>query len=385
MSAPLALLGGQPAFPDGLPIARPAVPPLDAVIDRYRTSHDRGILTNGPLVGELEARAASRLGVEAVVAVSSCTAGLLLVLRCVGRGPVALPSFTFSATAHAVAWNCRPIRFVECRPDTFQVDTAAALDVTEADTVLATHVFGAPCDAETLERGVAASGAHLLFDAAHGFGAMHRGRPVGGFGTAEVFSLSPTKPLVAGEGGLVATNDRALADELRIGRDYGNPGDYDTRFVGLNARMSELHAALALASLDGLDAHLELRRSMASRYADGLAQVSGIRIQAIPDHDTSTFKDFTIAVDDEFGVDRDLLVRVLQAEGVDTRRYFDPPVHRQQSHAASAPSPLPVTDEVARRVLSLPLHVGMSLADVDRLATVFGTIHDDAARLRAAS
>ena len=97
------------------------------------------------------------------------------------------------------------------------------------------------------------AGIPVVFDAAHALGAIADGTPVGGFGDAEVFSLTPTKVLVAGEGGLVATRRRGLAKRLRIGRDYGNPGDYDTQFVGLNARMSEFHAAMALQSLEILD------------------------------------------------------------------------------------------------------------------------------------
>ena len=179
--------------------------------------------------------------------------------------------------------------------------------------------------------------------------------PLGSFGTAEVFSLTPTKPLVAGEGGLVATNDSALAETLRIGRDYGNPGDYDTRFAGLNARMSEFHAAMALESLELLDESLERRRFLASLYRGYLDDVPGIELQAFSSRDTSTFKDLTIKVDaDRFGLDRDGLALALLAEGVDTRKYFDPPVHRQRAYAHLDHSCLPVTDAVSSSVVSLP-------------------------------
>ena len=118
-----------------------------------------------------------------------------------------------------------------------------------------------------------------------------------------MFSLTPTKPLVAGEGGLVATNDAALAETLRIGRDYGNPGNYDTRFAGLNARMSEFHAAMALESLAGFDESLERRRFLASLYRSYLDDVPGIEFQTFSARDTSTFKDLTIRVDaDAFGL-----------------------------------------------------------------------------------
>src|SRR5207244_1156009 len=122
-----------------------------------------------------------------------------------------------------------------------------------------------------------------------------------------------------------------VATSVRIGRDYGNPGDCDTRFVGLNARMSELHAAVGLESLAMLDEHLAHRELLAQRYRAGLATVPGISTQLLAPGDRSTWKDFTIAIDAaEYGVSRDLLATALRAEGVDTRCYFDPPIHRQR-------------------------------------------------------
>ncbi|MBV8950077.1 MAG: aminotransferase class I/II-fold pyridoxal phosphate-dependent enzyme, partial [Actinobacteria bacterium] len=117
-----AIRGGSPLFPEGLQFARPTPPALASVMARVAPSYDRGILTNGPLVRELEEQIARRLGCRHVVAVSSCTAGLMLALRAVEpAGPVVLPSFTFAASAHAVAWNGLEPRFVECHPSTFQL------------------------------------------------------------------------------------------------------------------------------------------------------------------------------------------------------------------------------------------------------------------------
>jgi dTDP-4-amino-4,6-dideoxygalactose transaminase len=384
----LAMLGGQPRFPDGLPFARPPAPPLGGVVARLAPSYLQGALTNGPLVRELEAEVADRLGVRHVVAVASCTTGLMLAIRALAsEGSVVLPSFTFSASAHALAWNgLRPV-FCECDERSFQIELADAEARIDDDcaAVLATHVFGAPCDAEGVEALAARNGMAVVFDAAHGLGSMRGGRPIGTFGDAEVFSLSPTKPVTAGEGGLVATSRDDVAEAVRLGRDYGNPGDYDTRFVGLNARMSELHAAVALESLDDLDEHLEARHALALRYASALASVPGITVQRVPASDRPTWKDFTIAVHaDVFGVSRDGLVAALRAEGVDTRCYFDPPVHRQRSHAGDVTRALPVTDEVAARVVSLPLYRDLGLHDVDRIASVLADVHEQGSAVAAA-
>ena len=173
---------------------------------------------------------------------------------------------------------------------------------------------------------------------------------------------------------------------MRIGRDYGNPGDYDTRFVGLNARLSELHAAVALESLSELDEHLgaaHQARPPLRRRARRRSPAS--RAQTVADGDRSTYKDFTIVVDpDVFGVTRDQLVTVLRAEGVDTRNYFDPPVHRQTAYADLEPVSLPVTDRVASRVVSIPLFRSLPESVVDRIGELFAAVHAHHAAVAAA-
>ena len=368
-----AVLGGAPMVPEGLPLARPAVgDPARVAADVERTLRS-GLMTNGPLVRELEGRAAEYLGVRHCIAVASCTAGLMIVLRAADlAGDVVLPSFTFAATAHAVAWNgLRPV-FADVDPKTLTLDpdsVSRALGV-RSSAILATHIYGTPCDVDRLETLAGDNGVRLFFDAAHAFGSRYRGTRVGGFGDAEVFSLSPTKILIAAEGGIIATNDDVLAERCRIGRDYGNPGDYDCRFVGLNARMSELHAAVALASFEGLEQRVEERNRVARLYRSALEDVPGIAFPAVAPEDLSTYKDLTILVEpDGFGMEADGLGRALTAEGVETRRYYSPPVHSMRSYAGTAPRmPLPETIGASKRALSLPLWVGMEDEAVRRTA-----------------
>jgi dTDP-4-amino-4,6-dideoxygalactose transaminase len=360
-----AIHGGDPAFPEGLPFMRPSVPDEGAVLGRLRTILSTGMLTNGPFVRELEERAADYLGVRHCVAVSSCTAGLMLALQAADvSGDAVLPSFTFAATAHAAAWNqLRPV-FTDVDPETLTLSPEAAARALGVRTsvILATHTFGTPCAVEDLSALARNSGARLIFDAAHAFGSRRAGAPVGGFGDAEVFSLSPTKVLVASEGGLVATNNDVLAERCRIGRDYANPGDYDCLFVGLNARMSEIHAAFALASLEDLEARIDRRNELATMYKEALADVPGIAFPKVGESDRSTYKDFTVLVEpSEFGIEAAELARALAAEGIQTKRYYAPPVHTMQAYRSlgSKNGGLPATEAAARRVLTLPLWSSM--------------------------
>jgi dTDP-4-amino-4,6-dideoxygalactose transaminase len=366
-----AIRGGRPLFPEGLPLARPAIADPAAVAGAAQDILASGVLTNGPFVRRLEARAAEYLGVRHCVAVASCTAGLMLALRASGlSGDVIVPSFTFSATAHAVAWNgLRPL-FADIDPDTLLLDPVSVARSTGVRTsaILATHTYGTPCAVEALSEVARHNGIRLFFDAAHAFGSRRGDAMVGGFGDAEVFSLSPTKVLIAGEGGIIATNDDNLAERCRIGRDYGNPGDYDSRFIGLNARMSELHAATALASFEDLEERIALRNQLAERYRKVLADVPGIDFPAVADTDRSTYKDFTILIDpDRFGMDAAAAATALAAEGIQTRRYYSPPVHRQRAYRWVGPAngALPETDRAAARVLTLPLWTPMAEEQVD--------------------
>ena len=380
-----AALGGRAAFPDGLPLVRPSLPDTPALARRLEAILASGQLTNGPTVREFEAAAAEYLGVRNVVAVSSCTSGLMLALQACGpHGPVVLPSFTFSASAHVVHWAGGQPVFADIDGATLTLDPEdAAGRIQGASALLATHLYGTPCAVERLQDVADAAGVPLVYDAAHALGSRRGGRPIGGFGTAEVFSLSPTKVVVAGEGGLVATDDDALAETVRIGRDYGNPGDYNCRFPGLNARMSELHAAVALASLDGLDERVAHRSALVERFRATTADVAGLSFPAVGAGDTSTFKDLTVRIEDErFGLTSLELAAALRAEGIDSRRYYAPPVHRQDAYAAAPAVELPVTDRVSGQVLSPPLWSHMTEGQIEGVADALVRCHRHADALR---
>ncbi|MGP8246939.1 MAG: DegT/DnrJ/EryC1/StrS family aminotransferase [Bryobacteraceae bacterium] len=342
---------------------RPTVPSIDEILQCYRPSFGDGTLTNGAVVSRLEAGIAERLGVAHCVAVSSCTSGLMLVLKAFGvQGEAILPSFTFFATGHAALWNGLKPVFADCDPGTWTVDAAdVEARITErTGAILAVHLYGNPARIDALQQIAARHSLKLIFDAAHAFGSSYRGSPVGGFGDAEVFSLSPTKLLVAGEGGLVCTNDARLAGLIRAARNYGDSGSYDPALLGLNARMTEFNAAMALAGLDLVDRKVKRHNEIARRYTDLLAGTPGIQFQRVEEGDCSAYKDFSVLISpEEFGVSRDAVAGALLAQGIPTKKYFYPPLHRQKLFAAAGDAGearLPNTECISERVLSLPIY-----------------------------
>jgi dTDP-4-amino-4,6-dideoxygalactose transaminase len=269
--------------------------------------------------------------------------------------------------------------FADCDAKTFCVAPKAVRAQISSRTaaILAVHLFGNPAAVKELEDIAAELGIPLVFDAAHAFGTVSHGKRVGGFGTAEVFSFSPTKLVVAGEGGLIATREARLAEKLRAARNYGDAGNYDPEILGVNARMSEIHAAMALHGLAGLDARIERRNEIRTRYEWNLRDVAGLRFQKVSDGGHSAFKDFSVIVDErDFGHSRDWLVESLHRENIQARKYFWPPVHRQKLYSAMWDGrPLPVTDMISDGVASLPIYSSLRDESVDKVCEVIRRAH----------
>jgi dTDP-4-amino-4,6-dideoxygalactose transaminase len=301
-------------------------------------------------------------------------------------GDVVVPSFTFMATVSALVWaGLRPI-FADVDADTTNLDPMAAEAAITPHTsaIVAVHNFGNPADIAALQAVADRHGVRLIFDAAHGFGALYQGVPVGPQGDAHVYSLSPTKLLIAGEGGIVATNDDHLAASVRMGREYGNSGNYDSAFAGFNARMPEFNALLGLHSLAMLEDAARRRNEVAALYHDQLGRIPGIGVQAVRPGDRSSYKDFSITVEAEgFGLTRDELALALAGQQVDTRKYYAPPVHRQTAYQRYDDGrPLPQTEWLSAHSLSLPVWSNMSDQIAAGICDAVRHAHNHAGALR---
>ncbi len=360
-----AILGGEPAFSERLQMVRPVLPTLADMADGIGRILTTGMITKGPYMRDFEAAVAEHLGVRQAVAVSSCTSGMMLVHKCLGlSGDVVVPSFTFMATVSALIWaGLRPV-FADVDRATNNLDPAAAeAAITPSTTaILAVHQFGNPADIAGLQEVATRHGLKLLFDAAHGFGALYQGTPVGTQGDAQIYSLSPTKLLITGEGGIVATNDDHLAELIRMGREYGNDGNYDSEFAGLNARMPEFNALLGIFGLRNLEEAATHRNETVALMQEGLGQVPGIGFQQVRPGDRHSYREISITIDAQaFGLTRDELALALMADNIDTRKYYDPPVHKHKAYRSYYDGrPLPNTDWLAENSLSLPMWSNMS-------------------------
>jgi dTDP-4-amino-4,6-dideoxygalactose transaminase len=284
-------------------------------------------------------------------------------------------TLSFAASGLPVVWNNLTPVFVDIDPDSFTIDVnkIEALITKKTSAIFATHVFGVPCNVVALKKLAKKHNLKLIFDAAHAFGSEHNSKKVGQFGDVEVFSLSPTKVLTAGEGGLVTTNDKKLAEYVRQGRNYGDDGFSTVPHAGLSARMSELHAAAGVVSLKSLNKNLKRRISQAEYFKKGLMKIEPrLQFQKIPDSIKTNYKDLSVRIrPDVLGYTREDLQAYFTSKGVMTRSYFHPALHTFATYAPHKKPNVPVTDIVSAEALSLPLYSHITKDDIDYVLRAF--------------
>jgi dTDP-4-amino-4,6-dideoxygalactose transaminase len=336
---------------------------IDQAIARV-LAHNQFVL--GPEVRALEQALGERCGAKHVVTCANGTDALALVLLAkeIGEGDaVFCPSFTFAATAEVVAWYGATPFFVDVRSDTFNIDPdSLAQAIGDAKqrglkptAVIPVDLFGQPADYAAIEPLCARHGLWILSDAAQSFGASYRGRKIGTIGLATATSFFPSKPLGCyGDGGAIFTDDDDLADVLRSVRVHGEGIDkYDNVRVGMNARLDTIQAAVLLEKLAIFDDEIARRDAIAMRYNAGLADVAAV--PALLDGNSSVWAQYTIRID---AGRRDAFAAALRADGIPTAIYYRKPLHQQPAyeHHPSAGNGLPVSEALAREVISLPMH-----------------------------
>jgi len=382
----LALLGAVPAFDAPLHVGRPNIGDRARILELIEGVLDsRWFTNNGPRVQEFEERIARFCGVKHCVAMANGTVGLEIMIRAAGLADeVIVPSFTFVATAHALRWQEITPVFCDVVPVTHCIDAdhARSLVTSRTTGILGVHCWGQPALTAQLQQLSEETGLPLLFDAAHAFGcAAHpdqdrAGAPrmIGSIGLAECFSFHATKVINCFEGGAVTTNDDALADRMRLMRNFGFQGQDNVVYLGSNGKMSEVSAAMGLASLDAYDEIAEGNRERYTEYASALADIPGLNVFEHASARPHNFHYVVLEIDpDGFGLSRDQLVRVLHADNVLARRYFYPGSHEMEpyrSELSGRLSRLPRTERLCGRVMTLPTGRTLSQDDVRRVVGI---------------
>lgn len=375
-----------------LPFYRPTIgqEEIDAVVETLRS----GWLTMGPKTRMFEEAFAAAIGSPHAVAVSSATAGLHLSLDALGIGPgdeVLVPTLTFASTAATVFHvGARPC-LVDCEADTLNLSVADAARKWTARTkaIVPVHFAGHPCDMDPILALARERGAAVVEDAAHALPARYRGRAIGGLGDITVFSFYATKNLTTGEGGMVTTDDSALADRVRSRRLHGMTRDawkryakdgnwrYDVAYPGFKYNMTDMNAAMGLVQLRRLPALQSERHRVVAAYRAALEGVDALELPASRPDVEHAWHLFVVRVrPEQLRIGRDQVIAELHAAGIGTSVHFIPlhehSYYRDQMGVRA--DTLPTATAEWRRIVSLPLFPGMTGNEVDRVTETLRAI-----------
>jgi dTDP-4-amino-4,6-dideoxygalactose transaminase len=387
----LAVFGGRPAFAEKLHVGCPNVGDRGRLLERFNQILDNRWLTNnGPYVQEFEQSVAEMVGVKHCVAMCNATVALEIVIRALGlKGEVIVPSFTFIATAHALQWQEITPVFCDIDPRTHNLDPGRVEQMLTPRTsgIVGVHLWGRACDVEALAEIAERRGLKLLFDAAHAFGCSHGGKMIGGFGDAEVFSFHATKFFNSFEGGAVVTNDDALAERMRLMKNFGFAGYDKVTYIGTNGKMTEVCAAMGLGGLESLDEFIAVNRRNYEQYRHELEGTPGITLLTYDAAEKCNYQYIVLEIDEALtGVSRDHLLEILWAENVLARRYFYPGCHRMEPYRSFFPHAgllLPETERLADRVLVLPTGTAVGPDDIVKLCGIINLVVANGASVSA--
>lgn len=330
------------------------------------------ISSSGKYVKMFEENFAKFVGTQYAVATSNGTTALHLAILVSGIGPgdeVLVPSVSFIATANAVTYTGATPIFVDIDPLTWTLDPlrleAAITKKTRA--IIPVHLYGHPADMDPILKIAAAYDLTVIEDAAEAHGATYKGQTVGSIGDLAIFSFYGNKIITTGEGGMITTNSKELADKIKVLRDHGMSVSkkYWHPVLGYNYRLTNMQAAVGVAQLEKIDRILEAKLGIARMYNKLLHNIPGILLPPHKEWAENVYWLYSIVITDEFGLSRDTLMEKLAQLGIESRPFF-PPMHQQPIYNTGVK--LPVSERVSQSGLSLPSSAGMSKQMVQRIA-----------------
>lgn len=330
----------------------------------------RQVANNGDYVKLLEKKLEKYLGIKHVLLVTNGTLGLQISIRALGlAGEIITTPFTYIATAASIIWeNCIP-KFVDIEPKTFCIDAdKIEQSITNKTTaILAVHVYGNPCNVEKIQKIAKKYNLKVIYDAAHAFGVEYKNKSIASFGDLSVFSFHATKILHTVEGGAIATNSDEIAHKISYMRNFGHKTPEEFWDIGINAKMSELHAAMGLALLSHVKQSISKRKILANLY-DQLLENSKLKVLSKPQYTESNFMYYPVVFEKE----KQLLnvQKKLNQDNIFPRRYFCPSLNTVEYIKNISNSSCSVSESVAVRVLCLPLYPELRVKDVKKIANI---------------
>jgi dTDP-4-amino-4,6-dideoxygalactose transaminase len=345
-------------------VTKPFLPPKEAYEKYLSGIWQRNWLTNmGPLANELELKLKDHLKVNHLLFVTNGTIALQMAIKALElKGEIITTPFSFIATTSCIVWeNCKPV-FVDIDKDSLNIDATKieAAITKKTSAILATHVYGNPCNVELIEKVAFKHKLKVIYDGAHAFDVNINGKSIFLYGDISTCSLHATKLYHSIEGGLIITKDPALLKKLAFMRNFGFDGPVAFAELGINGKNSEFHAAMGLANLQYIDSIFKKRGALTKCYNDSLKNLSA-RIPVWHINSENNFAYYPLI----FKTEQLLLkcMELLQANEIFSRRYFYPSLAKTIPYLK--PVELAITDDIAKRVLCLPLYFDLSFEEVE--------------------
>ncbi|WKN45142.1 DegT/DnrJ/EryC1/StrS family aminotransferase [Tunicatimonas pelagia] len=336
-----------------LHVTKTYLPPLDEYLSYVREIWEEGWVTNnGRLVQQLENHLKQFLGVSYLQYVNNGTVALQLALNALKlKGKILTTPYSYVATSSVIHWeNCQPV-FVDIHPETLCIDPNLIEEHIDEQTtaILATHVYGYPCDVAAIDRIAKKHNLKVIYDGAHAFGVKINGTPIYQYGDISTISFHATKVFHTVEGGAVITNEPEVDERVFLSKAFGHRGDEHYR-IGINGKNSEFHAAMGLCNLPRIGEAILQRKQLSELYQEQLKELP-IRTLQPSDSLSYNYAYFPIILEDYNTMQR--IKQGLEEQGIFPRRYFYPALNQLPYHQGS---PCPVAEDIVQRVLCLPLH-----------------------------
>ncbi len=357
-------------------VTRPSLPPIEEYIAELRDIWESQWLTNmGPKHNLLENELKEYLGVDRISLFTNGHTALELCLQAMNlSGEVITTPFTFASTTHAIVRNHLKPVFCDIDPKTYCIDTKKVESlITEKTTaIVPVHVYGHVCDVEEIERIAQKHNLKVIYDAAHTFGERYKGRGIGSFGDASMFSFHATKVYNSIEGGAICYKDEKLGKELYKLKDFGIKDEETVDGVGANGKMNEFVAAMGLCNLRHVDENIAKRKALVECYRENLAGIDGLQLPPIQEYVVSNYSYFPIVVEpNQFGASRDDVFAALAKHDIHARKYFYPLTSDFDCYQGIFDSSeTPIARQISQRVLTLPLYAELPLEAIDRICDV---------------
>lgn len=349
-------------------VSRPFLPPIEEYQTYVEGIWNRNWLTNnGPLVNELELKLKDYLGIPHLLFLNNGTIALQIAIKALGlQGTILTTPFTYIATTSSIVWEgCKP-QFVDVDSLSLNIDPLKieAAITNETCAILATHVYGNPCDIDYIDNIAAKHKIPVIYDAAHCFGTKYNGKSIFAHGTISTTSFHSTKLFHTVEGGAVFTKDSTLLTRMEFMRNFGHNGPVDFAEVGINGKNSEFHAAMGLANFKYISSLLFSRKEQSARYDKWLGAIHHQRLK-ISDKTEFNYAYYPLILENETMTLK--VIKELESNSISPRRYFHPSLNTVALYKSAT---LPVSESISKRIICLPLYYALSFEEIDFISRV---------------